>query len=86
MILLNGIKPVGDGILFSGQLLECWLPSYMQPDIPYDPRKLPAIPVKTGFHRAHPSQPFPSDYIYVSSERMLITYWRKWKDFTVERR
>lgn len=43
MILLNGIRTPGSGIVFKGQILECWLPSYAQPDLPYDPMKLPAI-------------------------------------------
>lgn len=34
-----------DGIVFQRGLMEFWVPSTMQPHLPYNPRHLPVIPL-----------------------------------------
>ena len=62
-----------------------WWGSYCFPiwpwttkDLDYDPRHLPVIPIKVGWHPAHWSQPYPSDYWYVTSRDMLWSFFRKY--------
>lgn len=75
-----------DGIVFQRGLMEFWVPSTMQSHLPYNPRHLPVVPIRVGFQPADPRQPYPSDYIYIASDKLLWTCWRKFKELTVERR
>lgn len=40
-----------EGIVYKGQVVECWLPDHCGPHIPYDPRKLPVIMINTVIER-----------------------------------